>query len=167
MGAVAPFVIVARLGRIGAALPAAAVNGIVPVIVVAGGRAVPAPIPVHEGRMPPVNPRILAGDDDALPRVAQGPGVVGVDAHQVLLDARNGTAEGQDAGRRQPGLQFDAAHVRVGSDGRHVGPPRQLIEQVLAGPHPDGVDQVIRPVLGAARLQEGQQVALALRGRGA
>src|SRR5690606_9443717 len=71
-------IVVAGFRGVRATTAAAAVHGVMPVVIVVCGGAVPAPILLLQRRVVPVVAGVLSGHHHALSGVAQGPDVVGV-----------------------------------------------------------------------------------------
>ncbi len=109
--------VVARFGRISAADAAATADGVVPVVVVVGGSAVPATILVDERRVVPIVAGVLPADDETLAGVAQRPHLRRADVLDIPFD---GLERGWLwVGRR---LRRDVLDARVGLNVGHVGP---------------------------------------------
>ena len=80
-------VVVAREGRIGTTIAAAAMDGVVPVVVVIRRYSVPAAILLDQGRVMPLVAGVDSPDDNTLPPVTLSPYVGGADLDQIPLDA--------------------------------------------------------------------------------
>src|SRR6266542_6790196 len=133
-------IVVAGNRRVGPAGSTAAMDRVVQVVVVIGGRAVPAAIVVLEGEMGPANTGILAGDDHALAGKPHRPDGRSVD----VLNAPFGHigAVGPDARRRDHGI-FDPSARPVRIDARDIAAGREQLDQPSVG----GRDQQIgRPI---------------------
>ncbi len=157
-GVAAVAVVVARHRRVGATGAAGGVNAVVPVVVVVGRGAVPAPVLGPEHVVGPADAGVHAAHDDVLAREAQGPDLRGLDVGDAGLDGGGGLRAGR-LGRRQ-----DHPHARVAVDAGHVGALGHGVGQRPVALHPDQVDDVVRAVLHAPGLQVGQDRRLGLLG---
>ncbi len=154
VGAVA--VVVAGYGRVGAAAPAARVDGVVPVVVVVAGAAA---VLVDEGGVVPEIPGVLARDDGAGAGYALGPDVVGVDESDVPLDGLG--CFGILAGNRRDRIH---PHRRVGVDVCDIVPFCHGLDRVDPAADPDHVGDPVGAVLDAERLEFIEDRALGSRG---
>ena len=128
VGAVA--VVVAGLLGVVPAGPSAAVDRVVPVVVVVRRGAVPPPVLALEGRVGPSVARVLAAHDDALPLVAQRPHVGGLGPLDVPLHGRGEAGvPARFVGLEESSSSEDRELVvdhRVALDAFHVVAPREL-----------------------------------------
>ncbi len=159
VGAVA--LVVARLGGVrpaGVGPVLVDVDGVVPVVVVGDGDAVPAPVGVDQRRVVPIVAGVLPGDDHPLAGVAQRPDVVGVDPGDVPFDGGGSFGGGCGLGERgtDPGVADDAGHLRPRGQFRHQPP---------IPPHRHRVDDVEGSVVHPARVQRRPQARLGAPGR--
>ena len=106
---------------------AARVDRVVPVVVVVGGRAVPAAVLRLERGVVPLVARVLPGDDDALSGDAQRPDLRRVNLGDVPLD--------RVGGLRGRGVPLDGSaqpDARVGVDVEDVAARGDSVDQVRA-----------------------------------
>src|ERR1700730_10714628 len=79
-------IVIAGSEVISTARAASAMDRVVPIVVVIGGRAIPASIRGSDGVVGPTNSRVLIANDDSLPGVAHRPNLRRVDALYAQFD---------------------------------------------------------------------------------
>ena len=161
-------VIVAGGRRIHAAATAVSsgVDGIVPVVVVVGRRAIPAAVLALQRGVIPLVAGVLPADHDPLAGEARGPHIRRVDFGDVPLDGVR-LGRGLEAGSVSR-LSDRLVHVygRVGVDVRHVPAQRQRLYVRHVPAHPDHVRDPEGPILQAAAFQFPEQRRLRAFRRG-
>ncbi len=144
-------VVVARLLRVVAAgVAGAVVDGVPPVVIVVGRGAVPAAILRLERVVRPAHAGVLAGDDDALAGVAQGPDGGRVHVLHAPLDGVRAIGGVLDVG---DGVGLDPALRRVRIDVADVGARGQGLDQRPIRSSHDHVRRPVRGELPALRLE--------------
>ncbi len=133
-------VIVAGLGRVGAADAAAGMNGIVPVVVVVTRRT---PVFPDQRRVIPEVARVLTGDDDPGAVDPHRPCFGRSDEGDVPLDSQGCL----DLRRSGVARHFIETNRRIGVDMEHVIPRRHLADQLEIASYPDHVGDPERPEL--------------------
>jgi len=120
-GVGAVIIVVAGLGRIRRTARVGAADGVEPVVVVCGRRAVPSRVLADQRRMIPVVAGVLTGNEYILAGEAHRPDRGRVDPGDARLD-------GQDLLHSRGKLADRMRHrqVRIEFDGRHVCARRQL-----------------------------------------
>ena len=141
-------------------------DGIVPTVVVAGRRAIPAAVLALQRGVIPLVAGVLPADHDPLAGEACGPHLRRADPGDVPLDG-----VGLGSGLRAGGvsrLSDRLVHVygRVGVDVRHVPAQRQRLYVRHVPAHPDHVRDPERPILQAATFQLPDQRRLRAFRRG-
>ena len=140
-------VVVAGHRAVRAADAAARVDRVVPVVVVVGRGAVPAPVVRLERVVRPAHPGVLVADHDSLPRVAERPDLGRVDLRHARLDCVGPGASARRLRLEPPGavVRLDHAHVRAGGES---------LDQRPVASRSDHVRRPVRCVRGLPRLEQ-------------